>query len=480
MKSLAKLFLVAMVATAFVACSSYGGPSYDMENYISNEKYKDYGENPFIGTGTQAVSTFSVDADGGSYGNMRRFLYLGQTPPVASVRVEEYLNYFTFDYPESEAGENVGLNSEIATCPWNPAHYLIRIGMKGKTIPDAELPAANYVFLIDVSGSMNSPDKLGILKTGFKMLVDNLRDNDRVAIVTYSTEVQVLLKSTAADQKTKIKRAIDQLTAGGSTAGAAALSTAYDVAVENLIPNGNNRVIIGTDGDFNVGISSDEALTELIKGKLKTGIYLTVLGVGDGNLNESMMEQIAGKGNGNYEYIDNADQLLKVFVNEKAKFYTVAKDSKIQITFNTNKVDSFRLIGYENRAMSQEEFKNDSTDAGEIGSSQTITAVYEVVLNGTKNLEKYAQFDFKYKKPNETESRSLQHIIIDPLVDMSAASANMRFAASVTAFGLIMKQSMYKGTATRQMVLNLGETATTFDPFDYRKEFISLVKKWHQ
>ena len=480
MKTLTNLFFVAAVATALAACSSYGGPSNDMGNYFSGEKYKDYGENPFIGTGTQAVSTFSVDADGGSYGNMRRFLYLGQTPPVASVRVEEYLNYFTFDYPEPEAGENVGLNSEIATCPWNPAHYLIRIGMKGKTIPDAELPTANYVFLIDVSGSMDSPDKLGILKTGFKMLVDNLRDNDRVAIVTYSTEVHVLLKSTNAEEKTKIKSAIDKLSAGGSTAGAAALSTAYDVAVESLIANGNNRVIIGTDGDFNVGPSSDDAMTELIKGKLKTGIYLTVLGVGDGNLNESMMEQIARKGNGNYEYIDNADQLLKVFVNEKAKFYTVAKDSKIQITFNTNKVDSFRLIGYENRAMSQEEFKNDSTDAGEIGSSQTITAVYEVVLNGTKNIEKYAQFDFKYKKPNETETRSLQHIIINPPVDISAASVNMRFAASVTAFGMIMKKSVYKGTANKQIVLGLAGNATSFDPHDYRKEFISLLNKWKE
>ncbi len=281
-------------------------------------------------------------------------------------------------------------------------------------------------------------------------------------------------------RKPKIKAAINQLTAGGTTAGAAALSTAYDVALESLIANGNNRVIIGTDGDFNVGPSSDEAMTELIKSKIQSGIYLTVLGVGEGNLNESMMEQVANKGNGNYEYIDNADQILKVFVNEKAKFYTIAKDSKIQITFNPNKVDSFRLIGYENRTMTQEQFKNDSTDAGEIGSGQTITALYEVVLNGTKNLEKYAQFDFKYKKPNETESRSLQHIIIDPLLDISAASENMRFAASVTAFGMLMKQSVYKGTATKQMVLNLGETATTFDPFDYRKEFISLVKKWPQ
>ena len=480
MKTLTKLFFVAAVATAFAACNSYGGPGNDMGNYISSKKYKDYGENPFIGTGTQAVSTFSVDADGGAYGNMRRFLYLGQTPPVASVRVEEYLNYFTFDYPEPKAGENVGLNSEISTCPWNPAHYLIRIGMKGKTIPEAELPAANYVFLIDVSGSMNSPDKLGILKTGFKMLVDNLRDNDRVAIVTYASGVNILLKSTNADEKAKIKSAIDKLSAGGSTAGAAALSTAYDVAVENLIANGNNRVIIGTDGDFNVGPSSDGAMTELIKGKLKTGIYLTVLGVGDGNLNESMMEQIAGKGNGNYEYIDNADQLLKVFVNEKAKFYTVAKDSKIQITFNTNKVDSFRLIGYENRAMSQKEFKNDSTDAGEIGSSQTITALYEVVLNGTKNIEKYAQFDFKYKKPNETKSRSLQHIIINSPVDISVASVNMRFAASVTALGLIMKQSVYKGKANKQMVLSLAGNVTSFDPHDYRKEFISLLNKWKE
>ena len=478
MKYLTKSIFIALAAIVSTACNYSGGPSFDMGNYNYNEKYKEFGENPFVKTSDQAVSTFSVDADGGSYGNMRRFLYLGQTPPVESVRVEEYLNYFTFDYPEPESGENVGLNSEIASCPWNPSHYLIRVGMKGLTVPDAEIPDANYVFLIDVSGSMDSPDKLGILKTGFKLLVDNLRENDKVAIVTYSTTVHVLLKSTSAAQKSKIKSAIDQLRAGGSTAGAAALETAYDVALESLIADGNNRVIIGTDGDFNVGLSSDEALTELIKTKLQSGIYLTVLGVGGGNLNESMMEQVANKGNGNYEYIDNADQLLKVFVNEKAKFYTVAKDSKIQITFNTNKVDSFRLIGYENRSLTTEEFKNDSTDAGEIGSSQTITALYEVVLSDTQNDEKFAQFDFRYKKPNQTESRLIQHSVQSAPVDINSASANMRFAASLTAFGMLMKHSVYKGTANKQMVLSLAVNATTFDPYDYRKEFISLVNKW--
>jgi Ca-activated chloride channel family protein len=350
--------------------------------------------------------------------------------------------------------------------------------MKGKTIADADLPAANYVFLIDVSGSMDSSDKLGILKSGFKLMTDNLRSIDKVAIVTYSSTVNVLLPSTTGDQKDRIKKAINSLSAGGSTAGAAALSKAYEIAIKNMVTNGNNRVIIGTDGDFNVGAASDEELTELIKSKLQSGIYLTVLGVGEGNLNESMMEQVANKGNGNYEYIDNADQMKKVFVTEKAKFYTVAKDSKIQITFNTNKVDSFRLIGYENRALNNEDFKNDSTDAGEIGSTQTITALYEVVLANNQADEAYAQFDFRYKKPNETDSRLIQLPIKSTPVSMSAATENMRFVASVTAFGLLMKQSVYKGTANKQLVLDLGTNATNFDPNGYRKDFLTLVNKW--
>ena len=446
---------------------------------VYDEKYKGYEENPFLKVTTEPVSTFSVDADGGSYANMRRYLYLGQTPPKASVRIEEYINYFTFDYQEPTSGENVSLESEISTCPWNAKNYLLRLGIKGLTIPANDLPNSNYVFLIDVSGSMNSPDKLGILKIGFKTLTDNLRDQDRISIVTYAGDAGILLESAYGSEKDKIKSAIDKLGAGGSTAGAAGITTAYEIAQKNFIVNGNNRVILGTDGDFNVGPSTTDELVKLIEEKRQTGIYLTVLGVGEGNLNDHMMEQIANKGNGNYEYIDNAKQIQKVFTYELTKFYTIAKDSKIQLTFNQNMIESYRLIGYENRKLDSEEFENDSTDAGEIGSAQTITALYEVVLLDASNKEKYAQFEFRYKKPNETQSQLITHDISMIPKEINSCSENMRFAASVTGLGLLMKQSKYKRGLTKQMVLDLGEKATTFDPNGYRKEFIELVKNWN-
>ena len=488
MKSRLLLTSFVLPLTLFFGCESsdYTSSTYTasmQENSLPDtydEKYKDYEENPFIKVDDQPVSTFSVDADGGSYANMRRFLYLGQTPPSASVRIEEYINYFTFDYKEPAAGENVSLESEISRCPWNTDHYLMRIGMKGKTIPENELPNSNYVFLIDVSGSMNSSDKLGILKTGFKTMVDNLRDQDRIAIVTYAGQAAVLLQSTYGDEKETIKDAIDKLGAGGSTAGAAGINTAYEIAEENFIPDGNNRVILGTDGDFNVGPSSTDELVSMIEEKRESGIYLTVLGVGQGNLNDHMMEQIANKGNGNYEYIDNAKQIQKVFNYELGKFYTVAKDSKIQITFNPDRVDSYRLIGYENRKLNNEDFENDSTDAGEIGSSQTITGLYELVLKDGSATGKFAQFDFRYKKPDETESRLMSHEINNTPTEMDNATENMRFLEAITGFGLLMKQSAYKGTASKEMVLKFGKSALSFDPNGYRQEFADLVSNWSE
>ena len=484
MKPSVQLFLACAFLIGLNNCDSYESmPSlYSMEGldiaHTGGEKYKDYGENPFVKVSEQPVSTFSVDADGGSYANMRRFLNLGQAPPPASVRIEEYINYFTFDYGEPSGGENVSLESEVSTCPWNTAHYLIRVGMKGITIPADELPYSNFVFLIDVSGSMDSPDKLGILKVGFRSMVDNLRDQDRVAIVTYAGEAGLLLESTYGDQKSIIRDAIDKLGAGGCTAGAAGITTAYEIAEDNFVVNGNNRIILGTDGDFNVGPSSTDELVELIEEKRESGIYLTVLGVGGGNLNDEMMEQIANKGNGNYEYIDNARQITKVFTNEMAKFYTVAKDAKIQIRFDSTTVDSYRLIGYENRSLNEEDFENDSTDAGEIGSSQTITALYQVALKDNLNSKKLATFDFRYKKPGEDESRLLTHEISSMPVDINSATENMRFAAAITGFGLLMKQSEYKGIVSRQLVLDLGQDALTFDPFGYREEFIDLMNDW--
>ncbi|MFC0878062.1 von Willebrand factor type A domain-containing protein [Saccharicrinis sp. FJH2] len=448
-----------------------------MQGIPENEQYKDYGENPFVNVTDDPVSTFSVDADGGSYANMRRFINSGQVPPVASVRIEEYINYFTFDYPEPTDGENVSLNSELSTCPWNSEHYLLRLGMKGKSIPVNELPSSNYVFLIDVSGSMSYDDKLETLKAGFKTMVDNLGQNDRIAIVTYAGHAGVLLQSTSGSEKSKIKKAIDKLGAGGSTAGAEGIKTAYAIAEENFIEGGNNRVILGTDGDFNVGPYSTEDLVELIEEERESGVYLTVLGVGTGNLNDYMMEQVANKGNGNYEYIDNANQIKKVFTYELAKFYTVAKDARIQVTFNPDKIESYRLIGYENRQMDDEDFKNDSTDAGEIGSTQTITALYEIVMNPQHTDGIYAQFDFRYKKPNEEQSRLISHEVTSEPVNLASASENMRFATAVAGFGLLMKESDYMGTLNKEMVIDLAINAKTFDPHDYRQEFVRLVSK---
>jgi len=455
-------------------------PSYERGNYEDNfpntEKYDDYGENPFINTADKAVSTFSIDADGASYCVMRRFVNLGQLPPKASIRIEEFINYFTFDYPEPTNNENIALNSEVSTCPWTPDHYLLRLGIKGKTIPENELPNSNFVLLIDVSGSMESSDKLELLKVGFKQMVDEMRPTDRIAIVTYAAGVQVLLNSTFCDNKTEIKKAIDRLKAGGSTAGAAGIQTAYEIAEKNFIPNGNNRIILGTDGDFNVGISSKEELVEFIEQKRESGVYLTVLGVGTGNLNDAMMEQIANHGNGNYEYIDNVKQIKKVFVYEKSKFYTIAKDSKVQITFNPEKVKAYRLIGYENRMLNNEDFENDKVDAGEIGASQTITAIYELALNDAAVVAPFGTFDFRYIKPNETQSRLLNHTIENSITEISQSSENMRFVSSVTCFGLQLKQSKYKGNTSKSMVLDLGRNTVSFDPNGFRAEFLELVK----
>ena len=483
-------FLISITALLFFSCGNRNKSFYESvrlfelsapeEIYEGNfpdvEKYEDYGENPFINTADEAVSTFSIDADGGSYCNMRRFVHLGQLPPKESVRIEEFINYFTFNYPEPTDNENIALNSEVSTCPWTPNHYLLRLGIKGKTIPENELPNSNFVLLIDVSGSMVSNDKLELLKVGFKQMIDEMRPTDRVAIVTYAGKVEVLLNSTFCDDNNKIKSAIDKLKASGSTAGGVGIQTAYEIAEKNFIPDGNNRIILGTDGDFNVGISSTEELVEFIKQKRESGVYLTVLGVGTGNLNDAMMEQIANNGNGNYEYIDNAKQVKKVFVYEKSKFYTIAKDSKVQITFNPEKVKSYRLIGYENRVLNNEDFEDDSVDAGEIGAEQTITAIYELILNDTKSSIPFGNFDFRYIKPHETQSRLLKHTIENGVSEISQSSENMRFVSAVTCFGLQLKQSEYKGKSSKTMVLDLGKNAVSFDPNGFRAEFLELVK----
>ncbi len=474
------IILLILSCLLITSCSDSGlfDGAYLYEELPANEQYTDYGENPFVKVSEQAISTFSVDADGGSYANMRRFLTKGYNIPSAAIRVEEFLNYFTFDYAEPTNNESVALNSELATCPWNTNHYLMRLGMKGKSLDQSKMPNSNYVFLIDVSGSMSSEDKLEILKAGFIKLISQLKANDKISIVTYAGSSDVLLNSASGTETRRIENAIKQLGAGGSTAGAEGIVTAYELAEQNFIEGGNNRVILGSDGDFNVGPSSNEELIELIEEKRESGIYFTVLGVGDGNLNDSMMEQIANKGNGTYEYIDNAKQIEKVFVYEYSKFFTVAKDSKIQITFNESKVDSFRLIGYENRSLNEEDFEKDSTDAGEIGAGQTITALYELVLSDNVEGGEIANFDFRYKFPDEEESRLLKHTISDQRISFQSASENMKFATAVGGFGLLLKDSNYKSNVSKSMVLDLSANAITFDEHGFRSEFRALVEKW--
>lgn len=480
--------LIALLATLLITAScSNGNDEYisDIGNWgpgpeENYEKYTEYGENKFIAVADQPLSTFSIDADGASYSNMRRFVNLGQLPPKASVRVEEFLNYFTFNYPEPTGGHHVSTDTEIARCPWNPDHLLLRVGLKGKNVPLAELPPSNYVFLIDVSGSMNSPDKLELLKEGFLKLVDVLGEQDRVAIVVYAGSAGVVLPSTYGDEKEKIRRAIRGLGAGGSTAGAQGLITAYEIAVKNYIPDGNNRIIIGSDGDFNVGPSSNEELVELIEGQRDQGIYLTVLGVGSGNLNDSMMEQIANKGNGTYEYIDNVEQLEKVFIHERAKFYTAAKDCKVQLAFDPQVVKEYRLIGYENRVMDNEDFEDDKKDAGEIGVGQSVTALYELVpayLDMYAGARRFATLDVRYKKPGDENSLLISSEIETVPVSIESATEHTRFAASVAAFGMLLKESEFAGGANRETVLSLGRNAVSYDPNGYRAAFLKLVEK---
>lgn len=483
MKTITNLSFVLIVCSLLISCNSDSSGSFFESGLYSDiyddtpNQFEDYGENPYLSVAENPISTFSIDADGASYAFTRRYLNFNENPPTSSVRVEEFINYFTFNYPEPESGENIGLNSELSTCPWNEAHHLMRIGIKGRTLSEAEMPGSNFVFLIDVSGSMDADDKLELLKEGFLLMVDSMKATDRVAIVTYCDEVKVNLGSTNGDEKSKIRSAINKLSASGSTAGGAAIQKAYQIAEENFKVGGNNRIILGTDGDFNVGLSTDSALVDLIEAKRAIGVYLTVLGVGNGNLNDSMMEKIADSGNGNYEYLDCAEQLQKVFIHERTRFYTVAKDVKVQVTFNAAMVDSFRLIGYENRTMDSASFSNDTVDAGEIGSGQTITALYELKLRYVDASQPYANVDFRYKKPGESNSRLLNMSIQNTPILFSQSSENQRFASAVTGLGLLLKASMYKGSLTREMIVQWGDAARTSDPFGLRAEFVGLVRK---
>ncbi|MBR9859807.1 VWA domain-containing protein [bacterium] len=477
-----KLILSLTISTLFFACSQEYAPSaqmYYVASVVVNDKYEQLEENPFLLTKDEPVSTFSIDADGASYANARRFLNENSLPPTEAIRTEEFINYFDVDYNYENSGHPISLNGEVSTCPWNAEHQLIRIGIQGKPLSPSEMPASNYVFLIDASGSMNSDDKLELLKSGFIKLTDELSAKDRIAIVVYTGSAGLYLESTPGDQKDKIKDAIGKLGAGGSTAGAEGIITAYEIAEANFIEGGNNRIILGTDGDFNVGIRDQDDLVKLIEEKRKSGVYLTVLGVGRGNLNDAAMEQIANHGNGTYEYIDNVEQLEKVFIHEKSKFYTVAKDVKVQVEFNPDLVKSYRLIGYENRMLSKSDFTNDSSDAGEIGANQNITALYETVpvkLAPNKTGPTFT-IDFRYKMPDSESSIPMRLEFKDEGNSFENSSDQMRFVSGVAYFGLMLRESEYLGDAGFAEAKSWVQSASLPDPRGFKSELIQLIDR---
>jgi Ca-activated chloride channel family protein len=469
----------------------------------NTEAYDHVVDNPFLAVIRNPLSTFSIDVDTASYANVRRFLSSGQRPPRGAVRIEELVNYFTYDYPQPQKDVPFSVSIEVATCPWNPAHRLARVGLKGREIPRGERPVSNLVFLIDVSGSMQTPTKLPLVKAGLKLLVDQLGENDRVAIVVYAGASGLVLPSTTADKKAIILSAIDNLQAGGSTNGGAGIELAYRTAAENFIAKGTNRVILCTDGDFNVGVTSQDQLVSLIEAKARSNVFLTVLGFGMGNYKDAMLEKLADKGNGNYGYIDTLNEAKKLFVDQlQGTLITIAKDVKIQVEFNPARIGSYRLIGYENRILAAEDFNNDAKDAGEIGAGHTVTALYELVPAGkpatvsgeevpgvdplryqapgaaTRAAETDELFTLKlrYKQPEENVSRLLEVPAIDRGMTTAQASGDFHWAAAVAAFGMILRESPHKGDATLAAVLELAEAAKGEDRAGYRREFLELVR----
>ena len=444
----------------------------------TGDQFDQIDENPFVSTAENPVSSFSVDADGASYAYMRRCVQLKMDVPANSVRIEEYLNYFTFDYPEPDAGETLGINAEIGACPWNPGHRLLRLGLKGKSLSNSEIPAANYILLIDTSGSMNGDDRIELVKKGLTTMVDYMRPEDRIAIITYSGSVKKLLESTLVGQGAQdIKAAIRSLYASGSTAGGEAMKMAYDEASAHYITGGNNRIIMCTDGDFNVGVSSTDALVEMVESYQDKGIYLSIMGFGMGNFQDSRMESLSNHGNGTYTYIDSEEEMMKVFVNERSHFWAVANDTKCQVRFNPEVVSQYRLIGYENRVMTAEEFEDSKKDAGEIGAGQTVTALYELVfheLNQTDAPFEAGTFETRYKfSLKDAESRSLTQNL--SWNGVNATSENLNFATGVAAYGLVLRNSEYKGDATLQMARELVNGARTFDPGNFRTQLVQLI-----
>ena len=483
------------VSAAYMAVCPTPGIMYDA---VNAEEYGQIQENGFKSVSDAPLSTFSIDVDAASYSNMRRFINKGELPPVDAIRTEELVNYFSYDYPKPTGSDPVKITMEAGACPWNADHRLVRIGLKAREIPTEHLPASNLVFLIDVSGSMWGANRLDLVKSSLKLLVNNLRDKDKAAIVTYAGSAGVKLEATPGSDKQKIREAIDELTAGGSTAGGAGILLAYKIAKKNFISNGNNRIILCSDGDFNVGVSSAEGLEQLIEKERKSGVFLTVLGYGMGNYKDKKIQVLAEKGNGNHAYIDNLQEANRVLVGEfGATLHTVAKDVKLQVEFNPSQVQAYRLIGYESRLLKDEDFNNDAKDAGDMGAGHTVTAFYEVIPTGIKN-EYVGKIDdlkyqkkekvtvkptgsndlltvkLRYKAPDKDVSKKMEL----PFVDNKGnnVSSDFRFASAVAMFGQLLRDSDFKGNASYDKVINLAKQGLNNDDKGYRREFIRLVE----
>ncbi|OYD43309.1 YfbK domain-containing protein [Sphingobacterium cellulitidis] len=465
----------------------------------NTESYARLDENGFISPAREALSTFAVDVDAASYSNVRRMIKSGNMPPKDAVRVEEMINYFQYDLKGPTNADPVRIYTELTTSPWNKEHQLMRIDLKAKDIPKENLKASNLVFLIDVSGSMMGANRLPLVQSSLKLLVDQLRPEDKVAIVTYAGSAGVKLESTSGDQKMKIKTVIDELTAGGSTAGGAGIKKAYQIARQNFIKDGNNRIILASDGDFNVGESSDEAMEDLIAKERESGVNLTVLGFGMGNLKDSKMETLADKGRGNYAYIDNISEARKAMVTEfGATLFTVAKDVKIQVEFNPAYVQAYRLVGYENRLLEAEDFNNDAKIGGDMGVGHTVTAIYEIIpvgvkssIIGTVDPLKYQKNDkpnigekngelatvkFRYKDPKSEKSELQQTVVKNEVQAMSAVSEDFRFATAVAEFGMLIRNSDYKQNSSFESLIARAKAAKGKDDEGYRAEFIRLAE----
>ncbi|MEZ5043379.1 MAG: VWA domain-containing protein [Saprospiraceae bacterium] len=473
-------------------------PIHSDETNLQTEEYDIIRENEFLEAQQQPLSTFSIDVDNASYSNIRRYLDY-QLPPVDAVRIEEMINYFTYDYPQPKGEHPFSLTTEVSKAPWNLDHYLVHIGLQGKSLDLEDIRPSNLVFLIDCSGSMSDTNKLPLLKKAFNILLDQLGEKDKVSIVAYAGAAGLVLPATPATAKKQIMDALDKLEAGGSTAGGEGIQLAYRVAKENLISEGNNRVILATDGDFNVGTSSSADLVRMIEEKRKDDIYLTICGLGMGNYKDGRMEQISNAGNGNYFYIDNIREAQKVFGREmRANMFTIAKDVKMQVEFNPAQVKAYRLIGYENRKLANEDFDDDTKDAGELGAGHTVTALYEIIpANSAETVKKAADLKYqqtsiketalksqdlltlklRYKPIQSEESILLEHIVTHQVQPLESASVHFRFSSAVAGFGLLLRQSKFKGDLTYDQVIDMARSALGPDSEGDRAEFVRLVEQ---